>query len=303
MPPDNAGSRIDRGDAMRHRGTGAGLKTAALYVVATPLGNLGDISARALEVLRGADAIACEDTRHTRRLLDHYGIRVGTFSLHEHNEAASAERLIRLLREGRTLALVSDAGTPAVSDPGARAVAAVRAAGFDVIPVPGPNAAIAALSASGLTDPHFLFYGFLPAKGAARRKALAALKPLPCALVFYEAPHRIEETVADLAAVLEPRRTLVIARELTKLFESVASLPLAEAPAWLAADEDRRRGEFVLAVSAPPPAGGVDAEAARVLKLLLAELPLKQAVKLAAEISGVPRNALYDLALEKKRGD
>ncbi len=288
---------------MRHRDAAGGLKTSALYVVATPLGNLGDIGARALEVLRGADAIACEDTRHTRRLLDHFGIRAETFSLHEHNEAASAERLVRLLRDGRVVALVSDAGTPAVSDPGARAVAAVREAGYEVIPIPGPNAAVAALSASGLTDPHFLFYGFLPAKEAARRKALAELKPLPCALVFYEAPHRIEETVADLAAVLEPGRTLVIARELTKLFESIASLPLSEAPGWLAEDENRRRGEFVLAVSAPPPAEGVPAGAERVLDLLLAELPLKQAVKLAAEISGASKNALYDLALEKRRKD
>lgn len=286
---------------MKHRGTDGSLKTAALYVVATPLGNLGDIGARALEVLRGADAIACEDTRHTRRLLEHFGIRAETFSLHEHNEAAAAEKLIRLLREGRSVALVSDAGTPAVSDPGARAVAAVRAAGFAVIPVPGPNAAVAALSASGLTDPHFLFYGFLPAKETARRKALAGLKPLPCALVFYEAPHRIAETVADLAAVLEPQRTIVIARELTKLFESIVSLPLAEAPAWLAADEDRRRGEFVLAVSAPPPAEGVPPGAERALDLLLAELPLRQAVKLAAEISGASKNDLYELALEKRR--
>ena len=285
---------------MKHRDAGAGLKTAALYVVATPLGNLGDMSARALEVLRGVDAIACEDTRHTRRLLDHFDVRVETFSLHEHNEAAATARLLRLLREGRTLALVSDAGTPAVSDPGARAVATVRVAGFEVIPVPGPNAAIAALSASGLTDPHFLFYGFLPAKEAARRKAIAALKGLPSALVFYEAPHRIEETVVDLVAGLEPQRTLVIARELTKLFESIVSLPLAEAPAWLAADENRRRGEFVLVVSAPPPAEGIDAEAMRVLDALLAELPLKQAVKLAAEISGASKNVLYDLALARK---
>jgi len=285
---------------MKHQGTGAGLETAALYVVATPLGNLGDMGARALEVLRGVAAIACEDTRHTRRLLDHFGIRVDTFSLHEHNEAASTTRLLRMLREGRTLALVSDAGTPAVSDPGARAVAAVREAGFEVIPVPGPNAAIAALSVSGLTDPHFLFYGFLPAKEAARRKAIAALKALPCALVFYEAPHRIEETVADLVSELEPQRTLVIARELTKLFESIVSLPLAEASAWLAADENRRRGEFVLAVSAPPPAEGMPAEAERVLDLLLEELPLKQAVKLAAEISGASKNALYELALSRR---
>ena len=285
---------------MRPRGAGAGLKTSALYVVATPLGNLGDLGDRAREVLAGVDAIACEDTRHTRKLLDHFGIRAETFSLHEHNEAVAAERLIRQLREGGSLALVSDAGTPAVSDPGARAVAAVRAAGFEVIPVPGPNAAVAALSASGLTDPHFLFYGFLPAKTAARRKALAALKPLPCALVFYEAPHRIEEAVADLAAELEPGRRLVIARELTKLFESIVDLPLAEAAAWLAADADRRRGEFVLCVSAPPPAEGMPAEAERMLDTLLAELPLKQAVKLAAEISGAPKNALYDLALSRK---
>jgi len=289
---------------MKHREAGAGLKTAALYVVATPLGNLGDMGVRALEVLRGADAIACEDTRHTRRLLDHFGIRAETFSLHEHNEAAASARLLRLLREGRTLALVSDAGTPAVSDPGARAVATVREAGFEVIPIPGPNAAITALSASGLMDPHFLFYGFLPTKEAARRKAIAALKALPCALVFYEAPHRIEEAVADLALELEPQRTLVIARELTKLFESIVSLPLAEAPAWLAADENRRRGEFVLAVSAPPPAEGVPGvpvEAERILDLLLDELPLKQAVKLAAGISGASKNALYDLALERRR--
>lgn len=290
---------MEHQEAKKFREAGAGLKTPALYVVATPLGNLGDISARALDVLRGVFAIACEDTRHTRRLLDHYGIRAEVFSLHEHNEAAAADRLIRLLGEGRALALVSDAGTPAVSDPGARAVAAVRAAGFEVIPVPGPNAAIAALSASGLSDPHFLFHGFLPAKSAARRKALEELKPQPYALVFYEAPHRIEEAVADLAAVLEPQRTLVIARELTKLFESIVSLPLGEAPAWLAAEADRRRGEFVLVVCAPPPAEGVPVKAERVLDLLLAELPLKQAVKLAAQITGASKNLLYDCALQK----
>ncbi len=287
---------------MGHEGTGAGLETAALYVVATPLGNLGDITARALEVLRGADAIACEDTRHTRRLLDHFGIGGRTFALHAHNEAAAAAKLLDLLGRGRAVALVCDAGTPAVSDPGARAVAAARAAGFRVIPVPGPNAAIAALSASGLAEPHFLFYGFLPARQPARRKALAALKPLACALVFHEAPHRVAETVDDLAALLEPQRTLVIARELTKLHESIASLPLAEAPAWLAADADRRRGEFVLCVSAPPPAAETSAESERVLDLLLAELPLKQAARLAAQISGAPKNALYALALARRGG-
>jgi 16S rRNA (cytidine1402-2'-O)-methyltransferase len=249
------------------------------------------------------DVIACEDTRHSSRLLQHYGIQAHLLALHEHNEAEAAQKLARLLREGRSVALVSDAGTPGISDPGARAVAAVRAAGFPVVPVPGPNAAIAALSASGLPEAHFLFYGFLPAKGAARRTAIETLKPLPYALVFYEAPHRIAETLADLAAVLEPERTLVVARELTKVFEQVESLPLGEAPAWLAADENRGRGEFVLVVSAAPAGRAVPAQAERVLRLLLAELPLKQAVKLAAEISGASKNALYELALTYKAGE
>jgi 16S rRNA (cytidine1402-2'-O)-methyltransferase len=283
----------DHGEAQAH-------KTAALYVVATPLGNLDDITLRALEVLKGADAIACEDTRHSGRLLQHLGIQARLIALHEHNEAEAAQKLIRLLREGKAVALVSDAGTPGVSDPGARAVAAVREAGFEVVPVPGPNAAIAALSASGVAEPHFLFYGFLPAKPVARRKAIEALKPLPYALVFYEAPHRIVEAIDDLAATLEAQRTLVIARELTKVYESIVSLPLADAPAWLAADENRQRGEFVLIVSAAPTTEGISGEAGHVLRLLLDELPLKQAVKLAAEITGAPKNALYDHALELK---
>ncbi|MFA6312871.1 MAG: 16S rRNA (cytidine(1402)-2'-O)-methyltransferase, partial [Sterolibacterium sp.] len=221
-------------------------KTPALYVVATPLGNLGDITLRALEALRAADAIACEDTRHTRRLLDHFDIRAPAFALHEHNEAGAAQKLIAMLAAGKRVALVSDAGTPCVSDPGARAVAAVRAAGYPVIPLPGPNAAIAALSAGGLADPHFLFVGFLPSKGMARRQQIESLRSIPAALVFYEAPHRIVATVADLAELLEPQRTLVIARELTKLFEQIITVPLVDAPDWLAADPNRQRGEFVL---------------------------------------------------------
>lgn len=275
-------------------------RTPALYVVATPLGNLGDISLRAIEVLRAADLIACEDTRHTRRLLDHYGIRAPLLAVHEHNEAQAAEKLLALLKEGKRVALVSDAGTPGISDPGARAVAAVRAAGFPVIPLPGANAAIAALSASGFADPHFLFVGFLPAKPGARRQAIEALRPIAAALVFYEAPHRIAATLADLAELLEPQRKLVVARELTKLFEEIAHMPLPEGPAWLAADDNRGRGEFVLLVSAPPPEAELPAEAKRVLRLLMAELPLKQAVGLAAEISGAPKNALYELALAWK---
>jgi len=274
--------------------------TPALYVVATPIGNLSDITLRALEVLRAADLIACEDTRHARRLLDHHGVRAATLSLHEHNEAAAAARLVEALAGGKKVALVSDAGTPGISDPGARACAAVRAAGFGVVPLPGPNAAIAALSAAGLADERFLFAGFLPPKPTARRKAIEALRAVPAALVFYEAPHRIGETVADLAAGLESGRTLAIARELTKLFEQIAVMPLAEGPVWLAADDNRQRGEFVVAVSGPPPRHGIDPEAERVLKALLAELPVRQAAKLAAEITGVPKNALYERAIELK---
>ncbi len=271
----------------------------ALSIVATPIGNLGDITLRALDTLRAADVVACEDTRHARRLLDHHGIRGQLLALHEHNEQLAAEKLVALLAAGKQVALISDAGTPAVSDPGARAVAAVRQAGFRVTPVPGPNAAIAALSAAGLEGP-FHFSGFLPAKVGARRTALEALKSIPATLVFYEAPHRIEETVADLAALLEPQREIVIARELTKLFEQIERMPLAAAPAWLAMDDNHRRGEFVLLVSPPPPHEGIDAESERILKLLLAELPVKQAAKLAAAITGQPKNALYDRALALK---
>jgi 16S rRNA (cytidine1402-2'-O)-methyltransferase len=272
----------------------------ALYVVATPIGNLGDITLRALETLRAADLIACEDTRHARHLLDHHGIRAATLSVHEHNEAAAATKLIDALSSGKRVALISDAGTPGISDPGARACAAVRAAGFRVVPLPGPSAAITALSAAGLADARFLFAGFLPPKPTARRHEIEALKSVSAALVIYEAPHRIEETIADLAALLEPERTLVVARELTKLFEQIAVMPLPEGPTWLAADENRKRGEFVLVVSAPPPNEGLDAEAERVLKALLAELPVKQAAKLAAEITGTAKNALYQRALQLK---
>ena len=274
--------------------------TAALYVVATPLGNLDDITLRALALLRAADAIACEDTRHTRLLLDRHGIRAPLLAVHEHNEAAAAARLVELLGAGKRVALVSDAGTPGISDPGARAVAAVRAAGFNVVPLPGPCAAIAALSAAGLADARFLFAGFLPVKSAARQAEIRRLAEVSAALVFYEAPHRIEETVADLLAVLEPQRTLVVARELTKLFEQIAAMPLAQGPAWFAADTNRCRGEFVLIVSGAPPREGLDAETERVLGLLLAELPVKQAAKLGAAITGAAKNELYQRALELK---
>jgi len=276
---------------------------ATLFIVATPIGNLGDISLRTLETLRSADVIACEDTRHAKRLLDHHGIRGKLLALHEHNEPLAAEKLVGLLESGKNVAIISDAGTPAISDPGARTVAAVRAAGFRISPLPGPNAAVAALSASGFEGP-FYFAGFLPKKVGARKTALEALKSIPATLVFYEAPHRIGETVADLVEILEPEREIVIARELTKLFEEIVRMPLADALSWLAADEHRRRGEFVLMISPPPPkvTGDMNAHTERILKLLLAELPVSQAAKLAAAITGAPKHALYERALALKSG-
>ena len=273
---------------------------SALYVVATPIGNLADLSLRALDVLRLADAVACEDTRHARHLLDHYDIRVPLLALHQHNEQQAAAKLVDMLLAGKRVALISDAGTPGVSDPGARTVAAVRAAGQRVVPIPGANAAITALSAAGLMDAEFHFVGFLPAKAGARRTALERLAGIPAALVFYEAPHRVVETVADLLLLLGGERELVVARELTKLFEQIECMPLAEAADWFAADSNRQRGEFVLIVGGPPAREGLDPEAERVLTLLLADLPLKQAAKLAAEITGLPKNALYQRALELK---
>ncbi|MDE2118727.1 MAG: 16S rRNA (cytidine(1402)-2'-O)-methyltransferase, partial [Betaproteobacteria bacterium] len=219
----------------------------ALYVVATPIGNLRDISLRALDVLMSADVVAAEDTRTTAPMLTHYGIAANRLlALHRHNERGAAEKVIALLAQGQSVALVSDAGTPAVSDPGALLVEAVREAGYRVIPIPGANAALAALSAAGLPAPHFLFYGFLPNKSAARCHALQDLVALPCTLVFYEAPHRILECVADLQAVFGGERQIVLAREITKLFESIHRCTLAEAMDWLNSDPNNQRGEFVL---------------------------------------------------------
>ncbi len=270
-----------------------------LYVVATPIGNLGDISARALAVLAQADLVAAEDTRTTGHLLAHHGIAAKLVALHEHNEMRRAAELVARMQAGETIALVSDAGTPGISDPGALLVAQAREAGVDVCPIPGANAAIAALSAAGLAAAHFLFYGFLPVRPAARRTALEALRELPYALVFYEAPHRVAECVTDLAAVLGGERDIVIARELTKLFETIHRCRLDQAGAWLAADANRLRGEFVLLVSGAQAAAreGLPAEAERVLRLLLAELPLKQSAALAAAITGARKNELYARAL------
>ena len=269
----------------------------ALYVVATPIGNLADITLRAIEVLRAADLVACEDTRHARPLLDRHGIRTPLLALHQHNEAATAQRVVAELAAGRRVALISDAGTPGISDPGSRTVAAVRAAGFPVVPLPGANAAATALSAAGLEAPHFLFAGFLPTRAAARRDALSQLAGVDALLVFYEAPHRVAETVADLAAVLGGTRELVIARELTKLFEQIVRLPLTDAAEWLAADDNRRRGEFVLIVGPPPPVTGLPADAERVLRLLLEDCSVRTAVRLTVELTGARRERVYSEAL------
>lgn len=274
----------------------------ALYVVATPLGNLGDITLRALEVLKRVDIIAAEDTRHSQRLLDACGVQTRLIALHEHNEQSAASDVIRRLGAGQSVAMITDAGTPAISDPGARAVARVREAGFRVVPVPGPSAAIAALSVAGFDQGGFVFVGFLPAKSGARRAAIEALRAQTPTLVIYESPHRIDESLADLAATLEPTRVIVIARELTKLHEQVVRLPLGDALGWLQSDPNHARGEFVLLVEGAPAREGLDLETERVLGLLLSELPLKTAARLASEITRQPRNALYARALELKQG-
>ena len=278
------------------------MSQAILYVVATPIGNLGDITLRALEVLKSVDAIAAEDTRHTSGLLSHFGISKKLIAVHQHNEQQSAEALVARLQAGENIALVTDAGTPGISDPGAIVVAAVRAAGFKVVPIPGASAAIAALSVSGITQNGFYFVGFLPASGAARRKMLESLKAQTVTLVFYEAPHRIVECVQDLAKILGEARQITLARELTKTFETIYTCPVSLMDAWLQADANQQRGEFVLLVEPAPAVESeeISAEAQAVLKCLLAELPLKQAVKLATEITHLKKNDLYEFALSLK---
>lgn len=271
---------------------------SALYVIATPIGNAADITLRALHVLGLADAVACEDTRNTAHLLNRYGLSKELLAAHEHNEREAAARIVQRLQEGQRIALVSDAGTPAVSDPGARIVDAVRAAGLRVVPLPGASAAIAALSASGLVQDRFLFAGFLPAKAKQRESELAALRDVAATLVFYEAPHRIGDMVDALVAAFEPQRQIVFAREVTKLFEEIHRCALADAPAWLAADANRMKGEYVVLVEGASHQPGEDAEAERVLRILLESCSVKQAATLAAQITGAKKNALYERALQ-----
>lgn len=271
----------------------------ALYVVATPIGNLADLSLRAIHVLAIVDAIACEDTRHSAALLRHLGLDKPLLAVHEHNEREAAQAvLVRLLR-GERVAFVSDAGTPAVSDPGAVLVAEAQAAGLVTVPIPGASSAAAAISVAGdVRASGFAFVGFLPSRGAERSQAIKRLAEERAAQVLFEAPHRIESLARELASVFATRR-VTVCRELTKQFETVATMPACDLPAWLAADANRVRGEFALVLHAPPvdEAAGDEASREATLRILMAQLPLKQAVSLAADITGAPRNALYARAL------
>ncbi|WP_457323943.1 16S rRNA (cytidine(1402)-2'-O)-methyltransferase [Roseateles sp. P5_E11] len=280
---------------------------ATLYLVATPIGNLADISLRAIHALSLADALACEDTRQGAQLLRHLGLHKPLIALHQHNEREASATVLARLAAGERVAYASDAGTPAISDPGAVLVQEVVAAGYRVLPLPGPSSAVTALSVAGDTAARcFAFAGFLPTKAGERRTALQAVLAVEGqSQVVFEAPHRIVEVIA-LLAELAPTRRVTVCRELTKQFESVHTAEAATLPAWLAADAQRQRGEFVLVLHALAPQAAADdelpTEALRVLALLVAELPLKQAVALAAQISGAPRNRLYDAGLALKRG-
>ncbi len=272
-----------------------------LYVVATPLGNLGDITARALAVLGEVELIASEDTRRTGTLLRHFGITTPLFALHEHNERQVTEQLLGRLREGQRLALVSDAGTPLLSDPGFHLVRAAHDIGITVSPVPGPSAVTAALSAAGLPTDRFVFEGFLPSRKGARRERLQALAGEPRTLVFFEAPHRIVETLSDMAQAFGAERLATVARELTKTFETVRRAPLAELARWVAADPDQQRGELVLVVEgAPARAEALDENARHVIEVLAEALPPAQAAALAARITGLRKNLLYDHAVQSR---
>ncbi|MBM7343301.1 16S rRNA (cytidine(1402)-2'-O)-methyltransferase [Pantoea coffeiphila] len=279
----------------------ADISASTLYIVPTPIGNLGDITQRALTVLASVDLIAAEDTRHTGLLLQHFAINARLFALHDHNEQQKAESLLAKLREGQSIALVSDAGTPLINDPGYHLVRLCREAGIRVVPLPGACAAVTALSAAGLPSDRFCYEGFLPAKSKGRCDTLRDLEQEPRTLIFYESTHRLIDSLQDMVTVLGPDRYVVLAREITKTWESIQGAPVGELLAWVLEDENRRKGEMVLIVEgyhaeedALPP------EALRTLALLQAELPLKKAAALTAEIHGVKKNALYKYALEQQ---
>lgn len=275
-----------------------------LYVVATPIGNLEDMTPRAIRILSEVDLIAAEDTRHSGKLLKHFGIEAKTEALHEHNERSQVPRLIDILQAGKSIAFITDAGTPLVSDPGFHLVRSARQAGLTVIPVPGACAAIAALSAAGLPSDRFVFEGFPPAKSAARRAVFEKLCEEARTLIFYESPHRILESLQEMTEIFGPGREAVLARELTKQFETVRSGTLTELSEWVNHDPHQQLGEFVILIHGVPRAEreAVDEDAERVLRILLEELPVSQAVALAAKITGLKKNKLYDYALSLKAG-
>jgi 16S rRNA (cytidine1402-2'-O)-methyltransferase len=279
------------------------MPAGTLYVVATPIGNLADISLRALAVLACADVIAAEDTRHTRSLIERYGLSKPLLACHEHNEREAAQNIVARLQQGQRVAYVSDAGTPGISDPGARLVSAVRAAGCRVVPVPGASALVAAASTAGFESSALHFAGFLPAKREARARAIEALASLKATLVFYEAPHRVRETVEALCDGLGGARDIVIAREITKLHEQIEVMPLSQAAAWFETDAHHERGEFVLLVQGAPDHAGDAVALDAVLAPLVRELPVKQAVALAVEITGEARNMVYARALALRATD
>ncbi len=284
----------------------AEIERGILYLVATPIGNLADFTFRAVEILKQADAIACEDTRHSRPLLDRYGIDRPLLALHEHNEDAATPRLLERLTRGETLALVSDAGTPLINDPGYPLVRRAREAGIRVAPIPGPCALIAALSASGLPTDRFAFEGFPPRKPAARKALFESLRNDPRTLIFYESSHRVEAALKDLALAFPPERRLVIARELTKFYETLAATTVGAAPSLLEREPDMRKGEFVLLLEGAPPREETDElepEPERVLRLLLGACSVKTAVALTVEITGARRETVYRTALRLARKD
>lgn len=279
------------------------LQAKTLYVVATPIGNRGDLSPRAQAILAGVDHIAAEDTRHTRTLLQHFNIATRLIALHEHNEKEQAQALLALVAQGGTLALVSDAGTPLISDPGFHLIQIAHELGLHVRAIPGPCAAVAALSVAGLPTDRFCFEGFLPAKSIARQQVLQGLLPETRTLIFYEAPHRIVDSIADMIIVFGELRVATLVKELTKTFETVKKGSLVELAAWLGEDPKRTQGEFVVLLTgvAKPAASDFSPEAERTLKILLAQLPLKQAVQLTVQLTGMNKKPVYQAALDLQR--
>ena len=278
------------------------MSDALLYVVATPIGNLGDITHRAIEILQSVALIAAEDTRHSSRLMAHFNIKTPMISVHDHNERQRVNTIINKLAAGDNVALISDAGTPLISDPGFILVRAVREAGFKVVPIPGCSALITALSAAGMPSNNFIFEGFLPAKRVGRKQQLQAIADDTRTVIFYESTHRILDSLADMQEVLGADRYVVIARELTKTFETIHGAKLSELLEWVKADHNQQKGEFVVLVSGaePPKDQGISKETLRILDLMIEELPVKQACALTAKITGEKKNALYQEALLRK---